>query len=129
MDFRLLNTPIDGLSKTACDALLIVVSGEPAGQRLDAPLAALLADALACGDLVAKAGRTLYLHRPAGVKAARLVFSMAADGSAKAFKAAAMAGLAQIKPLGVKHLAVATAGPSLEAAVVVDKRRARAAAN
>ncbi|MBA3597620.1 MAG: leucyl aminopeptidase [Methylibium sp.] len=115
MDFRLLNTPIDGLSKTACDALLIVVSGEPAEQRLDAPLAALLADALACDDIVAKAGRTLYLHRPAGVKAARLVFTMAADGSAKAFKAAAMAGLAQIKPLGVKHLAVAAAGAELDA--------------
>jgi leucyl aminopeptidase len=116
MDFRLLNITPDGLSKTPCDALLIVVSGEPAEQRLDDASSRLLNDAIASGDLVAKAGRTLYVHRPAGVKAARLVFAVAADGTAKAFKAAAAAGLAQIKPLGVKHLAVAAAGTELEAA-------------
>jgi leucyl aminopeptidase len=115
MDFRLLATAPDSLSKIAADALLIVVAGEPAEQSLDASLGALLADALASGDLAAKPGRTLYLHRPAGMKARRLVFAMAANTGAKAFKAAAAAGLGQLKSLGVKHLAVASSGP-LEAA-------------
>ena len=72
MDFRSQITTPDSLSRTAADALLVVVAGEPAQQRLDAPLAALLDEALRSGDLAAKAGRTLYLHRPAGLKAPRL---------------------------------------------------------
>ncbi len=109
MDFRSVTTATDQLSKTAADALLVVVAGEAKQQRLDAPLAALLSDAVASGDLAFKTGRTLYLHRPAGVKAPRLVFAVAADASAKSFKAAAAAGLALLKPLGVKQIAVASA--------------------
>ena len=116
MDFRSQNTTTDSLSKTSADALLVVVAGEPAQQRLDASLATLLDEALRSGDLSAKAGRTLYLHRPAGLKAPRLVFSVAADAGAKAFKAAVTAGLAVVKPLGVKHLAVAFGGGPLDAA-------------
>jgi leucyl aminopeptidase len=116
MDFRSLSLTIDSLSKTGADALLIVVAGEPKQQRLDAPLAALLADAIASGDLAFKTGRCLYLHRPAGVKAPRLVFAVAADASAKAFKAALAAGLALLKPLGVKHVAVASAAGDVGAA-------------
>lgn len=115
MDFRSQNTTPESLSKIAADALLIVVTGEAGPQRLDAPLAALLNDALQSQDLAAKPGRTLYLHRPAGVKAARLVFAMAADAGAKAFKAAVTAGLGVVKPLGVKHLAVAFGAGPLEA--------------
>ena len=116
MDFRSQNTTTDSLSKTSADALLVVVAGEPAQQRLDASLATLLDEALRSGDLSAKAGRTLYLHRPAGLKVPRLVFSVAADAGAKAFKAAVTAGLAVVKPLGVKHLAVAFGGGPLDAA-------------
>ncbi|WP_428424107.1 leucyl aminopeptidase [Methylibium sp.] len=115
MDFRTLATTTSNLSKASADALLIVVAGDPKQQGLDAALGAALADAVAAGDLAFKAGRTLYLHRPAGVKAARVVFTVAGDASAKAFKAAVAAGLALVKPLGVKHLAVASAG-AVEAA-------------
>jgi leucyl aminopeptidase len=116
MDFRSQNTTPESLSKIAADALLVVVAGEAGQQRLDAPLAALLNDALQSQDLAAKPGRTLYLHRPAGVKAARLVFAMAADAGAKAFKTAVAAGLGVVKPLGVKHLAVAFGAGPLDAA-------------
>jgi leucyl aminopeptidase len=44
------------------------------------------------------------------VKAARVVFAVAGDASPKAFKSAVSAGVAAVKGLGVKHLAVAVAG-------------------
>ena len=72
---------------------------------------------MAHGDLVLKTGKALYLHRPAGVKAARLVFAVAGATSAKAFKAAVALGIAQIKGTGAKHVAVGLAGAGeLEAA-------------
>jgi leucyl aminopeptidase len=80
----------------------------PAG--LDKPLAALLDDAVKHGDFEFKAGRCLYLHRPAGLKAARLAYVAAADGSAKALKAAIAAGLSPLKALGVADVAVASVG-------------------
>ncbi|MBN9203761.1 leucyl aminopeptidase [Methylibium petroleiphilum] len=110
MDFRILTTTTSSLSKVSADALLIVVAGDPKQQGLDDPLDRALADAIAAGDLAFKAGRTLYLHRPVGVKAARVVFAVAGDAGPKAFKAAVAAGLGLIKPLGVKHLAVAATG-------------------
>ena len=70
-----------------------------------------LSDALKDGDLAYKAGRCLYLHRLAGVKAPRVVFAAAADASAKAFRAAVLAGLGLIKGGGAKHLLVASALP------------------
>ncbi|RZT93864.1 leucyl aminopeptidase [Rivibacter subsaxonicus] len=110
MDFRALSAGADAPSKIACDALVVVLAGEAKSQRLDAPLAALLKEALASDDLALKAGRALYVHRPAGVKAPRLVFAVAADGSAKAFKSAVGAALAALKQGGAKHAAVLHAG-------------------
>jgi leucyl aminopeptidase len=69
-----------------------------------------LDDAVKHGDFEFKAGRCLYLHRPAGLKAARLAYVAAADGSAKALKAAIAAGLSQLKALGVAEVAVASVG-------------------
>jgi leucyl aminopeptidase len=116
MDFRAKAQSVDQLSDVSADALLIVLHGDLTQQRLDAPLAALLLDAASAGDLQAKSGRVLYLHRPVGIKAQRVVFSVAANGSVKAFKAAVAAGLACIKPLGVKQLVVAAAGGEVDAA-------------
>jgi len=110
MDFRFQATPAAGLVAVAADALLVVVVGGRVPHSLDKGLAALLADAVAQGDFEFKPARCLYLHRPAGVKAARLAFVAAADESAKAFKAAVSSALAALKPLGVTHLAVARAG-------------------
>jgi leucyl aminopeptidase len=109
MELRSQVLAAEALSQVAADALVLVLRVEqPAG--LDSALAALLADALAAGDFELKAGRTLYLHRPAGVKAARVVFSAAPAPGPKSFRAAVVAALAQLKPLGARHVAVALAG-------------------
>ena len=110
MDFRTQAAPAAGLSGLAVDALLVVVVGQAVPAALDKPLTAMLNDAVKHGDFEFKAPRCLYLHRPAGVKAARLAFVAAADGSAKAFKAAVASGLGQLKALGVTELAVASVG-------------------
>jgi len=110
MDFNTHITPAGGLSTLACDALLVVVAGTMVPAGLDKSLAALLDDAVKHGDFEFKAGRCLYLHRPAGLKAARLAYVAAADGSAKALKAAIAAGLSPLKALGVAEVAVASVG-------------------
>ncbi|HEV8312653.1 MAG TPA: leucyl aminopeptidase [Burkholderiaceae bacterium] len=110
MDFRSQIAAADTLAAINADALIVVLVGEAAPASLDKPLAAALADAVKHGDFAFKAGRTLYLHRCAGVKAPRVVFAAAADGSAKAFKTAVSNALGTIKGLGVKHVAVASAG-------------------
>jgi leucyl aminopeptidase len=109
MDFRF-QALAAGASAQAADALLVVVAGEQAAAGLDKPLAALYADALEHGDFELKAGRCLYLHRPAGVKAPRLAFAAAANATPKAFRAAVAAGVGALKALGSKHLAVAASG-------------------
>jgi leucyl aminopeptidase len=116
MDFRTQVPGPTGLAGFAADALLVVMSGALAPKLLDKPLATLLSDALAHDDFAMKAKRCLYLHRPAHVKAPRLVFTHAADASAKAFKEAVATGLAALKPLGARHLAVALAGAEPEQA-------------
>ncbi|HWH74852.1 MAG TPA: leucyl aminopeptidase [Methylibium sp.] len=113
MDFRTRVQSVDQLSQTPTDALVVVLHGDLKKQQLDAPLAALLAEAVAAGDLQAKAGRLLYVHRPAGVKAPRLAFSVAADATPKAFRAAVGAAFGALKSSGAKQLAVAAAGGSL----------------
>jgi leucyl aminopeptidase len=110
MDFKTLAPPASGLCATTADALLVVIVGAQAPTGFDPTLGALLADAVAQGDFEFKPNRCLYLHRPAGVRAARLAFVQAPDASSKAFKAAAAAGLATLKALGVTDLAVARVG-------------------
>ena len=109
MDFRHQISLPQALAATACDALVLVVNSDPVDPMLAAPLAAALADALAEGDLTLKAGKSLYLHRPAGVKAARVVFAAASANTVKAFRAAVACGINQVKGSGAKHIAVALA--------------------
>jgi leucyl aminopeptidase len=117
MDFKTQAMPASGLSGVAADALLMVVVGPTVPSALGKPLAAMLNDAVKQGDFEFKAGRCLYVHRPTGITAARLAFVAAADGSAKAFRAAVATGLSQLKALGVASLAVAsTGGEALTAA-------------
>jgi len=110
MDFRSQVSAPGALASLSCDALILIVHGEAVDPTLDAPLAAALSDAIAQGDLALKAGKSIYLHRPVGVRAPRLVFAVAGAGTAKAFKSAVAAGIAQLKGLGAKHVAVGLAG-------------------
>jgi leucyl aminopeptidase len=110
MDFRHQISSPDNLASLTCDALVLVVTGDAVDAALDAPLAAALSDALAHGDLSLKAGKSLYLHRPVGVRAARVAFVAAGGSSVKAFKAAVASGINLVKGSGAKHVAIGLAG-------------------
>jgi leucyl aminopeptidase len=113
MDFKHQVSSSGSLAALQADALLVVVDASAGGSTVDAALDAKLAapinEAIAQGDFALKAGRALYLHRVAGVKAPRVVVAAAASGTAKAFKTAVANGLAQLKGGGAKHVAVALA--------------------
>jgi len=110
MDFGHRVTPAQSLVKLEVDALVLVVAAGSLDSGLEAPLADLLADAVAQGDLALKKGKTLYLHRPAGFAARRVVVSVAADASAKSFKSAVAHALVPLKNGGARSLAVGWAG-------------------
>jgi len=109
MDFRHLVATPASLPEISVDALLLVVHGSVIDGALAPAISSLIGEAVDAGDLQLKAGRSLYLHRPAGVKAARLLVVGAAAASVKSFKAAVAAGLSQLKGSGAKHIAVAVA--------------------
>ncbi|MDM4764855.1 leucyl aminopeptidase [Pelomonas sp. SE-A7] len=110
MDFRTLAASQDALAGISADALLLVVAGDKLPAGFDKTLAALAADAVKLGDFDFKGGRALTLHRPAGVKATRLVLAAAGKGSLKAARAALNAALGQLKGRGAAHAAVAFVG-------------------
>jgi leucyl aminopeptidase len=110
MDFGHRIVTAQGLATLEVDGLVLVVAGESIDTSTGAPFADLLADAVTHGDLALKKGKTLYLHRPAGIAAKRVVVSVAGDSSAKSFKAAAAHGLAALKTSGAKSVALGWAG-------------------
>jgi leucyl aminopeptidase len=110
MDFKTQVAGAGGLAALGTDALLVLVVGEQLPAALEPALSELLDAALKDGDLTLKPGQTLYVHRAAGVKAPRLAFAAAGDGSVKALRKAALAGLGLLKGGGGKSLAVAVAG-------------------
>jgi leucyl aminopeptidase len=110
MDFKTQVAGAGGLAALGADALLVLVVGEALPGGLDQPLADLLAAALKDGDFELKAGKTLYAHRVAGVKAPRVAFVAAGDGSVKSLRKAMVGGLGLLKGGGGKQLAVAVAG-------------------
>jgi leucyl aminopeptidase len=123
MDFQTQVMTPGATAKLAADALLLVIVGGTVPATLDAPLADSVAEAVKQGDLVLKPGKTAYLRQVPGVKAPRVAVAVAKDGSARAVKAAAAAGIGLVKGLGVKHLAVLLAG-----ADAVDAHQAEALA-
>ncbi|HEX6704609.1 MAG TPA: leucyl aminopeptidase [Albitalea sp.] len=106
MDFRHQIASAGTLTGVAADALLVVIHGDAAAGTLDPAVAGIVKDAVAHGDFQIKAGRTLYLHRPSGLKAARLVVAAAGNASVKAFKSAVASGLGLLKGGGAKSVAV-----------------------
>jgi leucyl aminopeptidase len=110
MDFRNQAIAPNAVARADADALLVVIAGAKTPTGLSRALGQSIESAVKQGDLALKAGRTLFAGRVAGVKAPRVVYAVAADGGAKAVKAAAAHGLAAVKGLGVKHLAIWLAG-------------------
>jgi leucyl aminopeptidase len=107
MDYRSSVAQGPALSQLNADALLLVLT-EARSSTSDPVLDKLIKEAVGAGDFVFKAGKSLYVHRPAGVTAGRLLLLAAADESPKAFKGAVGKGLAQLKDLGAGHAAVAS---------------------
>jgi leucyl aminopeptidase len=110
MDFRHQRTTVAGVASANADALLVVVAGTKPTHDLPRAVAQALQSAVRQGDLVLESGRCLYLGKVPGVKAPRVAIAVAADASARAVKAALALGLAQLKGLGGKQLAVWLAG-------------------
>jgi leucyl aminopeptidase len=110
MDFGSRISSLDGLSQVAADALLLLLGTERIDASLDPAVAALLKELVAAGDLQLKAGRCVVVHRPAGLKAQRLVAAVAGADTPKAFKAAVAAGFGALKGLGAKHVVVGRGG-------------------
>ena len=116
MDFKTLVPPKAGLAGIDADALLLVVVGTKMPGTLEGPLANALAEAIAQGDFVLKAGQALYAHRVPGVKAARVAFVWAADVAAKSLRKAVIAGIGLVKGGGARHAAIAVLGQAPNAA-------------
>ncbi len=110
MDFKTQVTSSNGLASLAADALLVVLTGSTPPTDLEASLAEVLAAAIKEGDFACKAGQCLYVHRVTGLKASRVMFSHAGDGSLKAWRKAVAQGVAQLKAGGSKTLVVVAAG-------------------
>ena len=117
MDFSHKTASPSTYAAITADALLLIVSAEGAGPELDPRLLAMFNDAVSQGDLQLKAGKVLYLHRPAGLAVPRLVYSVSGASNAKAFRAALVAGLAALKGCGARHLAVGVGNGELTAAM------------
>ena len=106
MDFRHQIAAPGSLAGVEVDALVLVVAAT-LDPTLAAPLSGLISEAVSDGDLVLKKGKSLYVLKPAGVAARRLVVTVAADESAKAFKAAVAAAFALVKSSGARTVGVA----------------------
>ena len=84
-----------GLSGVSTDALVVVLTPAHKAVAGDTALDRALQSAAKAGDLQIKPGQSLYLHGVEGVKAPRVLFVVARDASAKAFRAAVTAALSQ----------------------------------
>src|SRR5689334_12076006 len=116
MDFRHQVAGRDAHAGLQVDALLVVLVGDALDPALDPAVARVVQDAVDQGDLALKKGKALYVHRPSGLKVARLAVAVAADGSPKAVKAAAAQALGLLKHGGARAIGVAVSGAPLEAA-------------
>jgi leucyl aminopeptidase len=111
MDFRHQIASPGALAGVATDALLVVIHGDTVDPALDPAIAAIVKDAVSHGDFQHKAGRTLYLHRPHGLKAARLVVAAAGGPTSKGFRSAVANGLGLLKGGGAKNVTVVAGQP------------------
>ena len=117
MDFKTKIASAADLGTVATDALLVVLCGTAVPKTLAGPLGQAVQRAVDAGDLSLKSGQTLYLHEVTGVKAARVVVSVAADHSPRAVAQAAAAAVAALRAGGARQAALAVVdGDGLDAA-------------
>ncbi|WP_374407035.1 leucyl aminopeptidase [Hydrogenophaga sp.] len=106
MDFELKSLSPSLAASLAVDALIVLVPDSAAQAKGDDALTALVRDASRRGDLEAGTGKTLFIYRASGVKAARTVLVRAGDGSQAAVRKAVTAAISAAKAPGVRKLGV-----------------------
>ena len=113
MDVRILQAGPEGLCSIQADLLLLLLPARREAWAEGQDWTDLLDEAVAAGDLPLKAGRTLYLHRPAGMKAARCVVGVAGDEAQSTARDAARAvasAVAVVKQQGFAKVVLAWGG-------------------
>ena len=104
MNFELKALDLSAASLDKCEALLLLFgAGFKPGKD---PVSALLAEALKAGDIDTKPGKNLFLYRPNGVAASRLVLAGVGEGSAKDMRQAVTGAMALLKSAKIKKLHV-----------------------
>jgi leucyl aminopeptidase len=117
MDVRTALTSLDDLLSSNLEALVLVLPAEPTQWALPQVLRKLVDEAVSHGDLSLKAGKSLYCHRPQGLKAKRLLLVVAADVSPKAVRAAFGTALGGLRSSGAKSATLAWGGQEALGAV------------
>lgn len=115
MDVRAQALSPQDLAQVAGDALVLVLSTDAAGS-LPSPLAGLVKDAQAHGDL-GPTQRCLYIHRPAGMKVRRLWVATVDKLQAKSVRGALATALQGLKSQGVAQAVVALRGAPTDASL------------
>ncbi|MFP8778054.1 leucyl aminopeptidase [Hydrogenophaga sp. RWCD_12] len=106
MDFELKSLSAAQAAQSALDALIVLVPDDLKSVHGEDPLTDLVRDVSRRGDLETGVGKSLFVYRAQGIKAARLVLVRAGDGAAGAVRKAVTAGLAAVKAPGVKKAGV-----------------------
>ncbi len=108
MDYRSLVASGPALSSLAADVLLLVLTPEHSTTG-NADIDQIVQDAIKAGDLELKDGKSLYVHRPSGLKAPRMALTVAASDSVRDLKAAASRLTVHAKAQPVAHAALVLA--------------------
>ena len=115
MNFELKSLGLVGVSTEKCDALVVLVPQGFKAAKDD--LSQVIAQALKSGDLDAKPGKSLSLHRPMQANAVRLVLVSVGESDARQVRTGLVAAMAAVKSNTLKKLVVCFAGPAREDAV------------
>jgi leucyl aminopeptidase len=109
MNFEFQTCDLKATSSLSCDALVLLVPDAWVSANAGEPVATLIAQALAAGDLEAKAGKCLALYRHPLFAATRVVLVGAGDSSVQQLKKAALAGLGAAKGLKTQRVVLSLA--------------------
>ena len=108
MELKLIAQDLTQTSKTACDALIVLVpeSFAQSKSKTISNLTDLITQALKEGDFEAKTGKLLQIYRSNHTAATRTVLVGAGDGSVKSIKTAVTAAVSAIKSTSTKKLVI-----------------------
>jgi leucyl aminopeptidase len=110
MDVRTVLTSLEDLASSAVEALVLLLPAERTQWALPDALARPVDEAVSAGDLALKAGKSLYFHRPAGLKAKRLLVVVTGDAAPKSLRNAFAGVVAALRQGGAKAATLAWGG-------------------